>query len=266
MTHTDKEERTDHAEYAERLDQAEYGECLDQAEYGECKEYADCKGSDDANDANDTNDANDHTHIPTKCIGITGGVGSGKSSVLDYLKKSVNCEIFISDEEAKKLYIPGSPVFDKIVGVLGEDVLDEDGGLNNKRFAARLFEEPELREAVNGIVHPAVNALIFSTMDREKKKGIHEFLFIEAALLIENGYEEILDEIWYIYASEETRRKRLKANRGYSDEKISSIFASQLSKEDFIKHTDRVIDNDKSPEDMKASVDEVIRAFRQKHS
>ena len=70
-----------------------------------------------------------------------------------------------------------------------------------------------------------------------------DFLFIEAALLIEDGYKKIVDELWYIFTKEEVRRERLKASRGYSDEKIDSIIASQLSEAEFRENSDFVIDN-----------------------
>ncbi|MBR3635158.1 MAG: dephospho-CoA kinase, partial [Lachnospiraceae bacterium] len=77
----------------------------------------------------------------------------------------------------------------------------------------------------------------------EKEKGKIDYLFIEAALLIECGYNAHVDEMWYIYTKEEVRRERLKSSRGYSDEKIDSIMAAQLSEEDFKKGSDKCIDN-----------------------
>ena len=199
----------------------------------------------------------------TLCIGITGGVGSGKSSVLGYLTDSTDCRSLVSDDEAKKLYVPGSSVFDRIIETAGDDVLAADGAIDKKAFALKLFNDSSLRERINEIVHPAVRDIISDTMQYEISSGRHDYLFIEAALLIENGYEEVLDELWYIYASEETRRKRLKESRGYSDEKITAIFASQLSEEEYRKHCDRVIDNDGSTERMRASVDAALRAVRE---
>ena len=195
----------------------------------------------------------------TRCIGITGGVGSGKSSVLAYLKAKTRCRIFNSDEEAKKLYLPGNPVFDRIVSRTGPGVLDDSGALDRERFATRLFNDNELREKINSIVHPAMEKMILDNMALERAEGKRDFFFVEAALLIECGYEEILDELWYVYASEETRRKRLKESRGYSDEKIQNILASQLSDKEYRMHCKRVIDNDKGPEDMKRAVDNILK-------
>ena len=195
----------------------------------------------------------------TRCIGITGGVGSGKTRVLSYLRERTGSRVFIADEEAKKLYLPGSRVFEGIIGAAGQDILDDRGELDKKRFAARLFEDSALRDRVNSIVHPAVEELILDAMAMERAEGKRDFFFVEAALLIECGYEELLDELWYVYASADTRRKRLMESRGYSDEKIQSIFDSQMSDKEYRAHCRRVIDNDGSLEKMKDSVDRIIK-------
>ena len=206
-------------------------------------------------------DPEDYGRRNVRFIGITGGVGCGKSSVMSYLSKRTGCRCFTSDEEAKKLYIPGSPVFEKIIEAAGNDVIDENGELIKERFAKKIFADDELRKKIDGIVHPAVQGLILDAMAKEKISGKHDFFFIEAALLIECGYKEILNELWYVYASEDTRRARLKADRGYSDEKADAIFASQRSDKEYRKNCDRVIDNDGSIEDMHASVDKILKGF-----
>ena len=197
----------------------------------------------------------------TKCIGVTGGVGSGKSAVLDYLKEKTRCRVFYSDDEAKKLYIQGIPVFDKIIQAAGEDVLTADGKLDKERFAARIFDDKGLLDKINSIVHPAMQGIILDEMAYERAEGKRDLFFVEAALLIECGYEALLDEIWYVYAPEDVRRRRLKENRDYSDEKISAVFASQLSDEEYRKHCKRVIDNGGTMEAMRASVDSVLKEF-----
>lgn len=197
----------------------------------------------------------------TKCIGITGGVGSGKSAVLDYLKEKTRCRVFYSDDEAKKLYIQGSPVFDKIIEIAGEGVLTDDGTLDKEKFSSRIFDDKGLLDKINSIVHPAMQGIILDEMAYERAEGKRDFFFVEAALLIECGYEELLDEIWYVYAPEDVKRRRLRENRGYSDEKIDGIVASQLSDEEYRKHCKRVIDNGDTMESMRASVDDVLKDF-----
>ena len=133
---------------------------------------------------------------------------------------------------------------------MGRGILSEDGEIDKALMAKAIFNDKNKLKTVNNILHPAVNQYIINIVDDERKRGVYDFVFVEAALLIENGYDKIVDEMWYVYADEDTRRKRLKASRGYSDQKVTDIFKSQLSDEAFREHCEFVIDN--SGEDSKA--------------
>ena len=119
----------------------------------------------------------------------------------------------------------------------------------------------KLLEEVNQIVHPAVRNYLEERIEEARQDEETEILFIEAALLIEAGYKELMDELWYIYADEEVRRTRLKENRGYSDEKISQIMESQLSEEEFRKECDFVIDNSGKVEDSYKQIQKKLEEF-----
>ena len=178
-----------------------------------------------------------------KVIGITGGIGSGKSEILSYLKRRANCRIIIADHVAHELEVKGGVCYEGIVALLGEDILAEDREIDRTKLAACIFADKKLLAQINAIVHPAVKEYITAKIAEERKAGKYEYLFIEAALLIEDGYEEIVDEMWYIHADEQVRRDRLKASRGYSDEKIDNIMRDQLPEEEFYRHCPTVIDN-----------------------
>ena len=184
-----------------------------------------------------------------KVIGITGGVGAGKSTILSILKENTNCIIIMADDLAKSLCLKGERCYEPLIELLGRDVLEDSGEINKSKMADRIFNNPSLLEAVNGIIHPAVKCYIKEQIESEKTNGVYDYFFIEAALLIEDGYKEIVDEMWYIYTSEEVRRKRLKESRGYSDSKIDNILKSQLSDKEFRDNSDFVIDNSNSKED-----------------
>ena len=184
-----------------------------------------------------------------KVIGITGGVGAGKSSVLKYIEENVRCEIIYADSLAATLQKKGQVCYDKLISLLGEEIIGTDGEINRPKMAEIIFGDDKLLEAVNNIVHPAVEQFIRERIEYLRNNDVVDFLFIEAALLIECGYKEIVDEMWYIYASEDVRRKRLKQSRNYSDEKIDSIMESQLSEDKFRAGSDVVIDNSKDMED-----------------
>lgn len=184
-----------------------------------------------------------------KVIGITGNVGAGKSTVLSILKENTKCIIIMADDLAKTLCLKGERCYDPLVKLLGESVLLDDGEINKKAMSDMIFANPTLLDCVNSIIHPSVKQYILEQIDYQKNAAMIDYFFIEAALLIEDGYKEIVDEMWYIYTSEEVRRERLKASRGYTDEKIDSILKNQLSDDEFRKNCDFIIDNSYSTEE-----------------
>jgi len=177
-----------------------------------------------------------------KVIGITGGVGSGKSRVLDFLKTEYEAIICQADHVAWKLQEPGQACYNEILKTFGADILNEDKTINRSALGAIVFADREQLDKLNQIMHPAVKVYISQWIEEEAKKNTAYF-FLEAALLLEENYQEICDEIWYIYSREDVRHQRLMENRGYSEAKIKSIMATQLKDEDFRSKCDVVIDN-----------------------
>ena len=190
-----------------------------------------------------------------KFIGITGGVGAGKSSILEYIRANYPCEIYLADEVAHEVKKPGTKCFQKLVKLLGKDVLDETGDIDKKCMAAKIFADDTLLEKVNAIVHPAVKEYLLNRLEEAKGKGKVKLFFVEAALLIECGYGQLVDEMWYVHAKKSVRKKRLMESRGYSAEKVKQIMAAQLSEEEFRKNSDFVIDNSGELEDAYKQVD-----------
>lgn len=176
-------------------------------------------------------------------IGITGGVGAGKTKILTYLSEHYSCRIILADEVANQLKEPGQKCYEEIVTLLGTQILKPDGTIDRLKMAERIFSDRELLRRVNEIIHPAVKEYILQAIEEERRRDKIDFLFLEAALLIEEGYESVVDELWYIYADEAVRAERLKANRQYSDEKIQKILRSQLSDAEYRAHCSTVIDN-----------------------
>jgi len=179
-----------------------------------------------------------------KFIGITGGVGAGKSTVLDLLKENFNCKVLLADEVAASLMKSGQDCFNQVVKLpWPESIVGPDGEIDRPKMAKFMFADDSLREAVNGIVHPAVEREVLNQVETERGAHNIEYFFFEAALLIECGYGKLVDEMWYIYATEEVRTKRLIESRGYSKERIEKTMASQRSDASFRQQADQVIDN-----------------------
>lgn len=179
-----------------------------------------------------------------KFIGITGGIGAGKSTVLSLLKENFNCKVLLADEVAADLMRAGKECFEAVVALSWpESIVGPDGQINRPLMAKLMFADDELRVSVNNIVHPAVEKEVLNQVEEERKKHNIEYFFFEAALLIECGYGKLVDEMWYIYADENVRTKRLMESRGYGVERIKNTIMSQRSDASFREHADRVIDN-----------------------
>ena len=196
-----------------------------------------------------------------RIIGVTGGVGAGKSVILNYIKEHYKCRIYLADDVANEMKRPGTDCYRKLVDLLGKDVLNPDGAIDKKRMSGKIFNDGVLLSEVNGIIHPAVREYLLNAMEEAKKDPETELFFVEAALLIECGYKALVDEMWYIYADRDIRRRRLKENRNYSDDRIDGIIASQLSEEDFRKNCDFVIDNSGTLQKSFAQINKKLEAF-----
>lgn len=196
-----------------------------------------------------------------RTIGITGGIGSGKTELLAYIRKHYCCRIIGADAAAHKLEEPGAPCHLQLTKLLGREILKEDGRICKKTMAERIFADETLLKQVNAIMHPAVKTYILEELEKERKAGKYDFFFVEAALLIEEQYGTILDELWYIHTEESVRRERLRQSRGYSEDKITQIMKGQLPEQHFFRTCDTVIDNSESLESAYRQIDEKLGGY-----
>lgn len=179
-------------------------------------------------------------------IGVTGGVGCGKSTIMDMLKSDFGAEIILADNIGHEVMKPKEDVYLKIIEYFGTDMLSDNGEIDRRKLGAYVFNNEAELKVLNSIIHPAVKKRIVNHIEKITKESVGEpFIAIEAALLLEDNYDEICDRIIYVYADEAVRRQRLKISRGYSDEKIDSIMHNQLSEEEFAKRCDDLLDNSK---------------------
>ena len=176
-------------------------------------------------------------------IGITGGVGAGKSTILQILQEKYDAHLIMADDVAKLLMEKGKRAYRKIVQLFGKEILRENGEIDRQKLSALVFQDEEKLKELNGIVHPLVKKAILKEQKTVNKANPEKLVVLEAALLIEDGYKDLLDELWAVIADKEVRIARLMENRGYSREKSESIIASQLSDGEFRKACDFIIDN-----------------------
>ncbi len=190
-------------------------------------------------------------------IGVSGGVGAGKSRVLSYLQKEYQAQVERLDDIAKELLLPGGSNYWFYISLLGNDIVLPDQSLDKEKIAARIFADEKLLEQINEGINPAVRSALSARIREAKMRGVGCFV-VESALLFAEHYDAICDETWYIYADESIRRERLKASRGYDDARIDRIMQHQMSDAAFLKVCDAVIDNSG---DFEATKEEIDRRY-----
>ncbi|MBE5968547.1 MAG: dephospho-CoA kinase [Lachnospiraceae bacterium] len=178
-----------------------------------------------------------------KVIGITGGIGSGKSLVAKILIEKHGAYFLNTDRIAKEQMEIGGISYAGVVDFFGNSILTEDKSIDRTKLSKIVFQDKEKLMKLNTLTHPNVLKAVEEELDSLRKAGKVPYVIIETALMIEAGYDFICDEVWYVYTPEEIRRERLKKERNYSDQKIDSIFENQRKEEEFRKKYPKVIEN-----------------------
>lgn len=177
-----------------------------------------------------------------RTIGITGGVGAGKSTVLAFLEEECGAFVIQADKVGHLMMEPGEECYEPVIRLFGKDIIKKDKTIDRKRVSDVVFVQPEKLEHLNAIIHPAVKSYIRKSLSEQQKRK-RELSVVEAALLLEDNYQDFCDEIWYVHTDREIRIARLIESRGYTREKAESIIASQAPDAFFRAHADYVIEN-----------------------
>lgn len=189
-------------------------------------------------------------------IGLTGGVGSGKTVVAHTLAEITGARVLLADELGHLVMEKGEKGYQEIVRTFGEEILDEQGKVNRETLAGIVFADEGKLGKLNQIVHPAVREYLRN--DIEKRRAEEGFLVLETAIMFETGCDTLCDEVWYVHVPEEIRMERLAKNRGYSGEKSRSIMKQQLSEREFRRRCKRVICNGGNLEALERNIRQLI--------
>ena len=193
-------------------------------------------------------------------IGITGGVGAGKSTVLDFLEQEYQAYVMKADEIGHLVMEPGQSCYEPVIALFGKQVIKNDKTIDRRLVSDVVFSHPDMLEKLNHIIHPAVKEYIRRQLALKKEEE-QRICVVEAALLLEDHYEEFCDTVWYIHTDSEIRIRRLMESRGYTREKSMSIIASQAPEEFFRTHTDYVVTNNTDLEDTWQQIGEGIKKY-----
>ncbi len=194
-------------------------------------------------------------------LGLTGGVGAGKSRILELFSKDYGAQVIQADLVARELEEPGQPGHTGLVSLFGKEILSADGSLDRKRFAERIFSDPEALKRVNALIHP----LTWNEIKCRIRESRAELIVVEAALFDARS-REVCQYLLYVDTDDEIRIKRLMENRGYSREKCLEIMKNQAGRDAFLKLADFTIDNSGSIEAAKEQMDQILQRTGWKRS
>ncbi|MDD7402317.1 MAG: dephospho-CoA kinase [Butyribacter sp.] len=174
-------------------------------------------------------------------IGLTGGVGSGKTEAAHMLAQIADAPILLADELGHLAMEPGTEGYQQIIAAFGKMVVGEDGSILRNRLAQIVFQDEQKLQQLNDIVHPVVKKYLKEYI--EERKNQDGYIILESAIMFETGCDAFCDEVWYIYVPADVRKARLGESRGYSEDKSEQIIRQQLSEDEFRKRCSRTVSN-----------------------
>jgi len=190
-----------------------------------------------------------------KVIGLTGGIGSGKSTVSRFLAEQ-GAVIIDADKIGHEAFKPDSEGWHKVVATFGKQILTPDGNIDRRKLGEIVFGNPESLSRLNQIMHPLMYDMLKEQLEEYRQRGVRVAV-LEAAILLEAGWTSLVDEVWVTTASESTVLKRLEERTGLSQAESLARIRSQLPAAGRAKHADVVIDTDCGLEEVKAKVKEL---------
>jgi dephospho-CoA kinase len=184
----------------------------------------------------------------TYVIGLTGGIGTGKSVVAEILREQ-GAEILNADLVGHEAYLPGGPAYDDIVAEFGADVVAEDGTIDRKKLGPIVFADPARLQRLNAITHPRIKEMMREKLGAMAEDGV-ETVVLEAALLYDAKWEDLTDEVWVTALDPEVAARRTSERSGIPVEQVlERIQKAQMASDERIRRADLVIDTSGTLED-----------------
>lgn len=191
-------------------------------------------------------------------IGLTGGIGSGKSTAAKILAE-LGAPIIDADKVGHEIYLPQTPAYRELVAAFGEGILGADGTIDRRKLGPIVFADPAALRRLNAIVHPKMYARMGEMVAAMRRAGETRPIVVEAAILIEANWQPLFDEIWLVTAARERVIERIERDRGLKPEQTEARIRAQLSDEERRKHATAEIRNDGTPEELR---DAITRLWR----
>jgi dephospho-CoA kinase len=191
-----------------------------------------------------------------RVIGLTGGIAAGKSTVSEALR-GAGAVLIDADKVGHEAYLPGTETHAALVEAFGGEIVAEGGEIDRRRLGAIVFADPAQRQRLQDIVWPRMKQMMRARLD-ELAAQQTELVVIEAAVLFEAGWQDLMDEIWVVQVPEEIARERLMSRNGLSAEDANARIRAQLTNEERARQADVIIDNSGSIEDAREQVTKAL--------
>lgn len=196
-------------------------------------------------------------------VAVTGSAGSGKTAVCDRLK-ALGLPVINTDTLAREVVAPGSRGLGEIVNRFGPEVLQADGSLDRPALRRTITRDAETRRSLENIIHPKIIERMEMEIDKAVKAG-HTIFFVEVPLLFEAGWNDYFDVVVMVSADDEIRIVRLMARDNVSRQEAQALLQIQKPDHEKIQHSDYIIKNDGSREQLAVAVDRFLKMFYQKY-
>jgi dephospho-CoA kinase len=183
-------------------------------------------------------------------IGLTGGIGTGKSTAAQILE-GFGAQVISADEIGHSVYAPRSPGWAVVVREFGREIVAADGTIDRKLLGRLVFADPVCLRRLNQILHPLMGEEIGKRIDAARVTDQHAPIIVEAAVMIEANWQRMVDELWLLVASRDVVLRRVAAQRGLGAGAIESRIQAQMNDEKRCRYADIVIDNSGTPAELK---------------
>lgn len=191
-------------------------------------------------------------------IGLTGGIGSGKTTVANHFA-TLGIHVIDADEIVHRISSPGHQAFNDITRYFGNDILNDDGTINRQKLSQRVFSDIAERRVLEGILHPAVRMV----MQQEMKQSTSPYCILVIPLLVETGYTDLVDRVLVVTADREKRIAWVKQRNGLGTEQVESIMAVQASDEDRNKIADDILENNGPLDSLFQQIENLDRLYKE---
>ncbi len=196
-----------------------------------------------------------------KKIGLTGGIGSGKSTAAKRLA-ALGALVYDADEISRYALTPGAVCYDRVVSVFGPEILGSDGAIDRRRLAEIVFSSDEKRKQLNAIIHPYVLEELFARAERDHAKLKNKIAIFEVPLLFESGMDDDLDGTILVSSDEDSRIRRVMERDGLTREHVMSRIRAQMPEEEKRLRADYILENDGVEEDLIRQVDALYELLK----